>query len=808
MPFVAGESLRARLEREQQLPIEDAVRITREAASALDYAHRQGVIHRDIKPENILLHEGTALVADFGIALAVTAAAGKRLTQTGLSLGTPQYMSPEQAMGERSIDARSDIYSLGAVTYEMLVGEPPFTGPTVQAIVGRIMTEEPRPLGTQRRSIPPHVEYAVHKALEKLPADRWATAAEFAAALEGGTAGGYTQAFRAPGRVAPATRGAFYALGAATLVATALALWGWLRPLPQATGVVRLTFVPPADAEIRRDRGRAIALSPDGARLAYVGPGRNGNGSTQLFLRALDDTVPVPVAGTDSAAAPFFSSDGRWLGYWVSNGRGGGPVGGGGRLMKVPTDGGAAIEVAGNASPGAAWTTDNYIIYASGAELRRIPAAGGRVDTLVHRDSTGFQRSPTLPEALPDGAGILFRRCTDPVELQCRVYVLGPEDSAARDLGLDAVAADYLPTGHLVYVRADGAVLAAPFDLRRREITGAAVPVLDRVGLSTDGTPQIAWSANGTLALVSGEIPSSELVAIDRNGTRTRLADEHGYFDGPRISPDGQRIVVSVPDPRSRRNAHLWVLDVPSRTLSQLTTGAGESQAAWSPDGRRIAYFSNRNDSLAPYTIPVDRSLPPQPVSIAPYHMRRGPPPQIYWRGNGQIIIAAVREGSDTARYVSFAIAGDAAPQVVGTAPVRDPNARLSPDGRWIATVSYQSGRTDVFLRPLAADTPSVPVTVFGGSEPVWGSAGNELFYQSGDSLYVAALRLTPTPAINSRTFLLRDADFSRRRFATNYDVFPGGARFVMIRPETQRTEATIVLNWFQDVRRRVQGDQ
>jgi len=183
MPFVQGESLRQRLEREGQLPVADALRIATEVASALDYAHRHGVIHRDIKPENILLHDGSALVADFGIALAVQQAGGARMTQTGLSLGTPQYMSPEQTTGERTITARSDIYALGAVTYEMLAGEPPFTGPSIQAIVARLMAETPRALTVQRRSVPAHVEAAVLQALEKLPADRFATAAEFAGAL-------------------------------------------------------------------------------------------------------------------------------------------------------------------------------------------------------------------------------------------------------------------------------------------------------------------------------------------------------------------------------------------------------------------------------------------------------------------------------------------------------------------------------------------------------------------------------------------------------------------------------------------------
>ncbi len=185
MPFVAGETLRARLQREGQLPVADAVRLASEVAGALDFAHRQGIVHRDIKPENVLLQDGKALVADFGIALAVQSAGGQRMTQTGLSLGTPQYMSPEQATGERIVDARADVYALSAVTYEMLVGEPPFTGPSVQAVVARLLSEQPRALAAQRKAVPPHVEAAVMQGLEKLAADRFATAAEFAEALQG-----------------------------------------------------------------------------------------------------------------------------------------------------------------------------------------------------------------------------------------------------------------------------------------------------------------------------------------------------------------------------------------------------------------------------------------------------------------------------------------------------------------------------------------------------------------------------------------------------------------------------------------------
>jgi len=300
MPFVDGESLRDRLNREKQLSIADAVRLAGEVAAALDYAHRHGVIHRDIKPENVLLHDGAALVADFGIALAVSSASGSRMTETGMSLGTPHYMSPEQAMGEREITARSDIYALGCVTYEMLVGEPPFTGPTAQAIVAKMMTEEPRSLMVQRKTVPLHVEDAVLAALAKLPADRFATAAEFASALSGetGQRSGAVRHRTVPRHAHPASFRWIGTGGIVVLALLGLAAWGWLRPghkagpadvldldlvLPDSTP---LEFIGEAPIGVGQT---AIALSPDGRTLVYVA---GGEGRPRLYVRPLGGDAP------------------------------------------------------------------------------------------------------------------------------------------------------------------------------------------------------------------------------------------------------------------------------------------------------------------------------------------------------------------------------------------------------------------------------------------------------------------------------------------------------------------------------------
>src|SRR5216110_1969425 len=244
MPHVEGESLRQRLEREKQLPIEEALMLAGGVASALDYAHRHGVNHRDIKPENVLFQDGQAVVADFGIALALSAAGGSRLTETGLSLGTPQYMSPEQATGDRLIDARSDIYSLASVLYEMLAGEPPHTGPTIQSVIAKVLTDRPRPLRALRDAVPPHVESAIQKALAKVPADRFASALQFAEALT--PAGGVSEAVAAPAIGAPRLGTPRMVIASWTLAVLAIgaAAWGWLRSpsRPPAAPVVRFSL--------------------------------------------------------------------------------------------------------------------------------------------------------------------------------------------------------------------------------------------------------------------------------------------------------------------------------------------------------------------------------------------------------------------------------------------------------------------------------------------------------------------------------------------------------------------------------------
>jgi serine/threonine-protein kinase len=400
MPYIEGETLREKLHRETQLSIDEAVKITTEVADALDYAHRHGVIHRDIKPENILLHDGRPMVADFGIALAVSAAAGGRMTETGLSLGTPHYMSPEQATAEKDLTARSDVYSLGAVLFEMLTGEPPHTGASAQAIVMKIVTDEARPVTDLRKSVPPNVAAATAKALEKLPADRFPSAAALKVALADAS-------FVAPTARPPARRmrrpGALMALAwlvslsltvAITWMLTAGARDGSdqrVRRLSIDIADAPLAYIGEASLGIGR---RNLTISKDGSTIAYIGV---EGGEGHVFVRPIDEFRASKLSGTERAYAPFFAPNGRELGFFVGN-----------ELRKVGIDGGDPIVLAGVANPTAGlWTDDGRILFAGleGRELYQVPAGGGDAEVV-------FQGSDSVSSAisfdlLPGGAAAL-----------------------------------------------------------------------------------------------------------------------------------------------------------------------------------------------------------------------------------------------------------------------------------------------------------------------------------------------------------------------------------------------------------------
>jgi len=791
MPFIAGETVRDRLTREKQLSIADAVRIATEVASALDSAHRHNVIHRDIKPENILLHDGSALVADFGIALAASKA-GTRMTDTGLSLGTPHYMSPEQAMGERDITARSDVYALGCVLYEMLCGEPPFTGPNAQAIIARVMTEEPRSLTLQRKTIPPHVEAAVHTALQKLPADRFPTAAQFAEALSRPGASMPSRTYPMAGAVtSPRHRWLGLVPWGVAIAAGAVAAWAWLGRKP-AEGAnwqyVTLggtsTLFPP------------LALSPDGRTLAFRDNRQNG----LMWIKRWDQLDPVPMPGTERSTAPVFSPDGEWLAFLAD-----------GRLKKMRSGGGTAVTLVDSLALGSyniAWLDDGTLVY-TGVEgrndrLSRVSANGG-VSAMVLADSSlrGYGLQGLAP--LPDARGVLFLACTSGC-VTTAIHVLDLRTGTQKPLVENVVAAWYLPTGHILYVRRDGAALAAPFDLDRLEITGAAIPVLDRIMVSP-GYALLAWSPAGTLVYLRGTGTSSdaELMRVARNGRAVPVdTGWFGGFNSIALSPDGRRLAVG--SGLSSGGLSIWVKQLDRGPFTRLTFGGQDRRPAWSPDGKRVAFVRDSGNGGNVYARPVDGSGADRLLARIDRPIQ-----EVTWSGDGAWLVVRTDNGTaGLGDLVGIRTSGDTTPVPLVATEFTELHPAVSPDGRWLAYTSNESGANEIYVRPFPGTSAGRwQVSNGGGTQPQWSADGRELFFLDGN-LRLTAAQIQAAPAfVVLRLQQLFDASgYNIDPFHQSYAVIADGQSFLLTRPRLGAGQAApgvvLVEHWFDDLRARL----
>jgi Tol biopolymer transport system component len=813
MPFVEGETLRNRINREKQLPVADAVRIGTEVASALDYAHRHNVIHRDIKPENILLHDGRALVADFGIALAASKAGGTRMTETGMSLGTPHYMSPEQAMGEREITARSDVYALGCVLYELLTGDPPFTGSTAQAIVARVVTETPRPMAPQRHTIPPHVEAAVLTALEKLPADRFATAAEFAEAL---TDPGYvprtTGASAISGGALPPsarTRTLVGGLGAAVALLAALAAWGWLRPAPPQR-VLRFSMGLPPDQAMRQGiLGVNLAISPDGRRIVYVGP---GNGGDQLWVRERDRLDATPLPGTTGAVNPYFSPDGHRIAY---------SAGVNFDLKVASVTGGPPITLTragGGSGGGGAWGPDGWIYFDSPFGISRVQADGGSPELFIPYDSAAHEIGHAWPAALPNGRGLLYRsrRNLDPTDFEIVAFDFKTRERHVLTKGL---VARFIEPGYLVFLRADGAVLAAPFDQDKLGLTGPAVPLFEGVMTKPFGSADIAISPSGTLAYVPGLASTAggvaELVYVNREGGVTPLNPPVSFNPssnrGLSLSPDGTRIALDVVGVAS---PDVWIKQLPAGPLSRLTfDGIASTRPTWTPDGRSVLYLSTPDSGLpSVWKRRADGSTAAELVWRVPGRQMA----EALLSGDGQWLIYRIIQPDGNRDIYGVRPGRDTTPMPLLTGPFMEQGAALSPDGRWLAYTSNESGQDEIFVRPFPnTNAGRWQISTRGGSAAHWAHSGRELFFEgaNGDFMVVP---ITPgatlSPGEPRRLFPLGGALFGSA-IVPYYDLTPNDKRFVMVRLAAVNQapgagQLVVVENWVEELRRKMQPER
>ena len=790
MPYVDGESLRSRLQREKQLPVDDALRIAREVGAALDYAHRHGVIHRDIKPENILLNDGQALVSDFGIALAVSAAGGGRMTETGMSLGTPQYMSPEQAMGERELTARSDVYALGCVIYEMLVGEPPFTGATAQQILGRVLTAEPVSISAQRRTVPPHVDAAVLTALEKLPADRFATAAEFLAALGGSASGAPPSRARtltpygASRRHPDSWRRVALAASVVAIAAVALAAWGWLRtPSAASRTVTRYTLAfPKGEEPVGPAFAPFVSVSRDGSRAVYFALSQQGP-AFRLHDATRLETQSLGSAGTGSSVC--ISPNGEWVAY---------TSGSPGDLRKMPVSGRTSVTLVRDSAAGtwAQWGPDGWIYFTlmSGA-LARVHESGDDVEVLAIPDTASGVRQISIRDILP-GSKAAIVSLFQPAKGGAEIAAV---DFSTREVHrlVEGLVGRYVATGHLVFSDYEANLLAAPFDPRTLRLTG----VPRRVGVQVSPNGIFAISETGTLVYqpVSGMVEGRP-TWVERNGTAHVIDSAwSARIESLALSPDASQLAVSVGGGGSE---NIWVKKLDKGPFTRLTHDGGQTyRPAWSHDGKSLTFVSDVDGIQKIFTMRADGTGGRRVAAKAFTNADEG-----FLSADEQWAI--LRVGNSGRRdIVAYPTGRDSAPVMLAATAAEEYSPALSPDGRWLAYVSDESGRAEVYLRPFPhADSARVQVSVAGGLEPVWAPSGQELFYRDATfDLIAAAVTMTPTFRIGQQRRLFSTRPYYVGGLHAAYGVTRDAKRFLFVaNPEDARAHLVVVHNWFAEL--------
>jgi serine/threonine protein kinase/Tol biopolymer transport system component len=787
MELVEGMTLADRIA-EGRVPLNEALALARQIAEAIEAAHEQGIIHRDLKPANIKIRpDATVKVLDFGLAKATGGDSGLEtqgstvtggITRAGMIVGTPGYMSPEQARG-KAVDKRSDVWAFGCVLYEMLTGRPAFAGDTASDTIAAILDREP---DWQRlpASIPPNIVRLTQRCLEKHPKNRLHDIADARLEIDDALSGRALTSVPMGGKPAGTRHARWAVIALIGAVAGGLAVWN-LRPADPETAKPVSRFVIPLSSgdPLLTHPGRstnAIALSPDGAYLAYTS-GRPG--SFRLYLRALSEPEAKLIAADGSD--PFFSPDSQWLGFSAD-----------GKLKKVSVRGGQPITLCdAPGSRGASWGDDGSIVFAplSRAGLSRVPASGGDPQPITTLDSSRQETSHRIPFVLPGSKSVLYT--AEGTNRQTAIMALSFATNERRVLIEDALGPHYLSSGHLVFVQRN-TLMAVAFDPVRFEMSGTPVPVLE-------GVERFGTSESGLLAYTLTDEASAltTLVWVNRQAVETPLPATAQQYQHPKLSPDGQRVVVEV-DPNRGRN--LWMQDVAGSTLTPVTFGGSNLWPVWTADGRHITYASNRpGTSWDIFWKPTDgRGNEVALVQRELTQISRA------WSPDGQLL--AFTEAHPTRGEDIWLLSmkdRQSYPWLQTDASEEQP--AFSADSRWIAYVSNESGRREVYVRPASGAPGKWQVSTGGGVEPLWARAGSELFYRSGNKMMLVDVVREPAFAL-AKTRELFEGDYALTGTGmANYDVTRDGQRFLMVKPATQGVRPAqlhVVQNWFEELKR------
>lgn len=790
MEHLEGETLAARLGR-GPMPVAHALQAAVQMAGALDRAHRAGIVHRDLKPSNVMLTRDGVKLLDFGLAkagAAVAAAAeatasptvAAALTGQGAILGTLQYMAPEQLEG-REVDARADIFAFGAVLHEMLTGKRAFEGKSQPGVIAALLSSDPPPVSSLQPLAPPALDHLVARALAKDPAERWTSMHDVLLQLR-------WIAVAPPARPdaraeTPAwrwERRRWLALSAALLIVAVAAVgWGRFRASPAApAAAVHFEVGPPAGATFISAGFAAILLAPvmshDGSKIVFGAVG--GDGVRRLWQRRLDGLEAQMLPGTDGAGFPFWAADDRAIAFFNA-----------GKLNRLDLAGGSARPICdAPGGLGGTWNRQGTIVFAPTGEgpLYSVPASGGTPVPVTVLDASRGHISHRLPQFLPAGRRFLYLARGAKPE-QSAVLVGSLDSKESRHVVLSDSRAVYAWPGWLAFAR-DTALFAQRFDLDRLEVTGEAVAILP--ALEPDpgtGLGGFSFSNNGILAYRGSERGRLSLTWFDRSGRLLSTVGEPGQYTVPRLSPDERKLAVAL-------GGDIWVRDLVRGTFSRVTTVPGNCCPVWSPDGTRLAYRKGARDiamkavsGTGAETVLLSNGAENIPSD---------------WSRDGRHIVYQTRRGT-RADAMLLPLAGDRTPTPVLQSDFNEEQPRLSPDGRWIAYTSDESGRPEVYVQSLPSLAEKWQISTNGGGDPQWRRDGTELFFIAADrKLMAVPIRPGPTfdPGIPTPLFETRVTGLTDVR--THYQVSADGRRFLVNTvPETEAATSApvrVIVNW------------
>jgi Tol biopolymer transport system component len=805
LEYLQGETLAARLAR-GPLKLEAAVTIAIDIADALEKAHRAGIVHGDLKPANLMLLRdggsgaGAVKLLDFGVARLQASASLNVVSATTTSIaagapvtgiaGTLQYMSPEQLEGGDA-DRRADIWALGCVIFEMIAGRPLFAGASSSTVIASIVAGQPDRLSTADPLIPPMIDHIVGKCVARAPDDRWQSARDIATELK------WALAVPAPSAIGAATRGSRLRRAAMVVLAVALvaALAAFaLRPSARVEPEVRFTLAPPERttfvAENMSVNGSAdVAVSPDGSQAVFVAAAERTD--PQLWVRPLDALDAHPLRGTDGGASPFWAPDGRAVGFFAHNKL---------RTIDLASESVRAIADA-PAARGGTWNARGTIVFAPsvGDALFRVQAAGGNVTRVTMLDQSREENSHRWPQFLPGGRRILyFARSAKPEHTGA--WVASLDGGPPTKVMTTSIVARYSPPGLLLFVR-DAALMAQRFDADTLQLGGDPVTMASAIAVNTGNSTAGFTASERTLAYTVQQVGRPTVLRwIDRSGRPVGEVPAESAatasFANPALSADGRRLAIERVDPPATTQ-DIWLLDIARGTRVRFTFDPGaDNGAIWSPDDRRLVYASRRAPMPTAF-YERDASASGAERLVAQFPITGTLPTS--WSSDGRQIVYQVAGKTGWDIY-GLPLDSNRRPVLLVQTAGNDVHGELSPDGRWLAFASDESGRMEVFVQPMPPTGGKWQVSVAGGAEPRWRRDQRELFYAAADGRITAVPVTTdegfaasaPTPLFATRI------PPPRIPFYRNYAVTPDGQRFLVnsLVGDAPAAPITIVLNW------------